>query len=902
MATQVLIIHRQLAFAVSIKHALDRTGQFEVHPFTNADAALDYLRGHKQDVALADLDMGRADVVALLRAVQPNLPIIAMPQQDEDVVSGLNLSGSINAPFAARDVIPLLQTAAGKDDEAEQSPTGLLGRIKQTPGQTRQGLGQPEFSQQDYVQTRPLSEIEKEQANFNPLAAFDPDEVYTPIFAFENLPPSPSAPSEPITITDADFNDILTGIGSEFEDAEARPDDDFSNLVNSMRGETAEPQPLPARHQQFVEFILTGGMDNLLDEIERKKTDELRAPEGLFDDEEDTPVPPLPSVSDAIAADEPPMPSFEDNGTVGDLITGVQDPGFQNVLSILRGEAPAETFVEDDFPDLPTASDGSVPFGVVRPESIDDILNSLQPPPSAPAFNFDFGDDLFADVEEDTPAKRILSTATDETHPIDEFSISELLASIDQQQPTGGMRVEPLPSWIVEPGMPDEFPELPGEPSEPSDLYALDPTLPNAAAEYTLAHQAVDDVDEIDEVDGVAEADVEQVADFDWAEDNWDRGWDQTTIGNQPATPLDANAETSTLRVGGAEPPPPNAPATQPVSTDWLWEIETPDQPPEPPPAPPKTLPEPPPRPEAAPAPVQQIPIEPDDWDADLRAGDPEVTSDSTPVLATGAIDDPYIAQLAVSLTESSLEMTAEAVLLTRDRQIVAFSGRMTRDELAELRAILNDDWDAKADEARMRFVDLPGTNKDLMVYSRLTVDNLTLTLIFAHTTPLKDIRRQGRRLLDALQAVPEAPVEFIAPAPEQNGSSDSDLAVEPPDDGTRTTYAYVWTMRDPNGTLPRNVAQAIVSGMSVQLREQSWFIRELRATDDYVYLYGDSPADQPPPTAIRDLKRRSAHIAHMQNTAFDPGTLWSEGYLVVAPGRHLEPEEIQQFVQFARM
>ena len=46
------------------------------------------------------------------------------------------------------------------------------------------------------------------------------------------------------------------------------------------------------------------------------------------------------------------------------------------------------------------------------------------------------------------------------------------------------------------------------------------------------------------------------------------------------------------------------------------------------------------------------------------------------------------------------------------------------------------------------RWVTAQNSGKDYMLYSRRTEDDFTLSLIFAGTTPLRDIRRQGQRLV----------------------------------------------------------------------------------------------------------------------------------------------------------
>ncbi len=158
---------------------------------------------------------------------------------------------------------------------------------------------------------------------------------------------------------------------------------------------------------------------------------------------------------------------------------------------------------------------------------------------------------------------------------------------------------------------------------------------------------------------------------------------------------------------------------------------------------------------------------------------------------------DPYIAQLALSLTDASLELTAEAVLLTRDQQIIAFSGEMAEEEFNDLRDLIADDWDAQPGGGRIRFLTAPGSGIDYMLYSRRTEDDLTLSLIFAGTMPLRDIRRQGQRLINALLSVPEVPEATVMSKP----VTDKTL-VAPPAAGdviVRTPYACVWLLHDPN-------------------------------------------------------------------------------------------------------
>jgi REP element-mobilizing transposase RayT len=117
---------------------------------------------------------------------------------------------------------------------------------------------------------------------------------------------------------------------------------------------------------------------------------------------------------------------------------------------------------------------------------------------------------------------------------------------------------------------------------------------------------------------------------------------------------------------------------------------------------------------------------------------------------------DPEIAQLALTLTQVSLELTAEATLLAREGEIVAFSGTMPFEDVQDLGDVIGHDWGAKVGEARIRFVTLPGSGKDYMLYSRMADGGFALSMIFAGNMPLRVIRRQSDRLINALGAVPE--------------------------------------------------------------------------------------------------------------------------------------------------
>jgi CheY-like chemotaxis protein len=533
----------------------------------------------------------------------------------------------------------------------------------------------------------------------------------------------------------------------------------------------------------------------------------------------------------AVEVDE--AASFEETGTVSDLMSGVGEAtgGRSGMLTRL------DTDLSASIQEKPSRASAETSAAALPP--IDDSVTALlaeieqqlmAAPPPATGIAHEQADD-----SGDTPARRILATASDAELSDSGFSVDNLLSNIEAQLPPNQAKVQPLPSWLRTPpphSLPEAMPE----------------------AEATVAHQP-ESFEETVQHDSVLE--IEEEPPFDWEAATFD----DTTIMGEAA------------RLEQAE-------ATGDEETSWLAFIgpDGDDQAGE-------TL--------LSGARAAEV-------GSDLASADAEPEPEAeleAPELQAEHIDDPYIAQLALSLTDVSLELTADAVLLTREQDIAAFAGRMSRAELLELRQVIDDDWEATASDARIRFLRLPESGKDVMLYSRRTVEDLTLSLVFDGAMPLRDIRQQGKRLTDALAAVPEIPVDVVlSVSPEEQEASAAGLPDIP-----RSPHAYVWLLRDPDAVLARPVAQAILNGLHQQMHEHGWRMHELRASEDHIYLLADSPDEQPPYKAVRELMRRSAQIAHVQNPALDVKLLWADAYLVVSPGRPLEQDEIQQFIQFER-
>ena len=890
MATQILIVHGQLPFAIKLKQTLERSAPFEAHPFTTVEAALDYLQDHVQDVALVDFtlpDFPGDVIVRQLRTVQPNIIVVATPRLDSSRMGTLEILASLDQGFPPRELVNLVNDYFTHNERPSYTPpatTALLARMTKEKQQQRptpkapENL--PEYTSLDDI----ISSAGGAQIFEAPLAEGD-----TPPSAASELSWAEEAPK-----SESAFNEVLNSLPADAP--EAAPSNPFTDLVNSMRTEE-QHRPLPSRQQQFVEYILTGGMDSLLEQIEQSQ--------GV----EDTPKQSATTLFERLAQEEPPPPSFEESGTVSDLVTGVHDRSFRNVLSILRGEEVSEESEANAAITPPTPSDFDVG---PRPE--------INIPRAIEEFNFD---------DEPTPAKVILQRTLEQSMSAGGFSLEELLANIEAQLPQHRPRVLPLPSWMREQQQrPQDDAFLVSEPD------FLPEQLPEDASSVELSDDFYHDQPTQPAHGQVIEANPEAL-ETEWLESP------QRSLGNtvpfpdtlpeeipQQATIVhEANVSASDEAVEAVddvwadeETPSHSAEGVEAEIPEAAWPDEETPVPAASMVSAPTDLPEE--FPQETTGNWYDFASEEFNTQFEMMAAfqvlgqegvssgalytevlvepQPGVPQNAPPEVqpqaaASGGDEDPYLAQLALSLTEVTLELTAEATVLARDQQIVAYAGRMPAEEIEELRGTIADDWDAAVNEVRIRFITAQNSGRDYMLYSRRTEDDFTLSLVFAGTTPLRDIRRQGQRLVDALTAVPEAPI--VAEAKLTLAATPIPIDVS-----SMTPYACVWLLRDPRAHLDDAVSQAIVAGLNIQMREKQWNIQSLQVHEDYVYLLADVPGEDPAYKIVRDLKRRSAEIAHAQNPAYLRDGMWADSYLVVTPGRDLDIEEIQQFINFDRM
>lgn len=313
----------------------------------------------------------------------------------------------------------------------------------------------------------------------------------------------------------------------------------------------------------------------------------------------------------------------------------------------------------------------------------------------------------------------------------------------------------------------------------------------------------------------------------------------------------------------------------------------------------------------------------------------------STPQPITSGVSNTAIARLALTLTQESLELAADETLLTQNNEIVAYAGKLATEDIEALNEAIEGDWDAQHGQSRIRFVNLPSSGKDYMLFSCLagiqadaesngeTSDghDFTLTMVFSGNMPLQAIRRQSNRLLQALTSVPESAISVdipqinlpIAPPPVETPAetavekTDEESAHESEPDflppvanrytGLTTPFTYVWLLRDERLSL-NDYAQSLMSGLDRWLNARGWIINTLSVHDSFIYLYAELPEDLPAYEGIAELKQVSSRIIAEKNPAIADKAehIWSDAYLTLLPGREMSADEITRFVSLGRL
>ena len=592
-----------------------------------------------------------------------------------------------------------------------------------------------------------------------------------------------------------------------------------------------------------------------------------------------------------------------------DEISAFREQFDQDEVQDEEAERAVDVFqkLAEEEPPMPTLEDSGTVSDLktgVTSANLYELAESIVEERSRPMEPLD-QDTLEAESGDSTPVKLILeSTYQDDS---DKPSLDDLLANIERQFPEDVSGVRPLPSWVKdveryvkEPDfLGSALPEIEDQP-ESATTFAIDEEDLPVAVEPEIGLDASSVPSDVSEDaystgDFVA-ADEEEAADVSGFDEVYKADPSETYDEFEQWLDADDIAEIT--------------PALSAPDKDDLADIsaEMPVK-----------------RAQAPQATLEDV--------VDLEESDSEELIEQR----RGATGDPELAQMALSLTQASLESTAVAILLAKGEDVVAYSGDLPLEEMAKLHQTLAGDWDANPGEARVRFATLADTGIDYMLYSRRTEGNFTLSLIFEGTLPLRVIRQQSDKIIDALSQIPEDNGEIVVQESavidelyelEEVAAQEEELAIESTQELLRqqggkpeevpeateitvapvkqaepvTTSTYLWMLRDSSMTLSRKAAQVLVLRLDEWLSSIGWHVEVLQVYEDYIYLMADVPESETVPDVITELKAFSAKIVAQFDEVPDVNKLWADSYGYLIPGRHLTQDEIQEFINFERM
>jgi REP element-mobilizing transposase RayT len=127
------------------------------------------------------------------------------------------------------------------------------------------------------------------------------------------------------------------------------------------------------------------------------------------------------------------------------------------------------------------------------------------------------------------------------------------------------------------------------------------------------------------------------------------------------------------------------------------------------------------------------------------------------------------VSKAAQHLTRLTLESSAQAALITREKELWAYAGQLSQNAANELASTVSRHWDGQKGNDLLRFVRLESTKAEHMLYATSMTDNVILALVFDAETPFSTIRSQANALAQSLAVAKTGPLSPVerTPAPQ---------------------------------------------------------------------------------------------------------------------------------------
>ena len=128
------------------------------------------------------------------------------------------------------------------------------------------------------------------------------------------------------------------------------------------------------------------------------------------------------------------------------------------------------------------------------------------------------------------------------------------------------------------------------------------------------------------------------------------------------------------------------------------------------------------------------------------------------------------VSKAAQHLTRLTLESSAQAALITREKELWAYAGQLSQNAANELASTVSRHWDGQKGNDLLRFVRLESTKAEHMLYATSMTDDVILALVFDAETPFSTIRSQANALAQSLAVAKTGPILPVerTPAPKE--------------------------------------------------------------------------------------------------------------------------------------
>lgn len=141
------------------------------------------------------------------------------------------------------------------------------------------------------------------------------------------------------------------------------------------------------------------------------------------------------------------------------------------------------------------------------------------------------------------------------------------------------------------------------------------------------------------------------------------------------------------------------------------------------------------------------------------------------------------VSKAAQHLTRLTLESSAQAALITREGELWAYAGQLSREAAQELSQSVQRYWDRENESDLLRFIRLQSTEAQHILYARKLSASMILALVFDGETSFSTIRSQAGKLVRSLADSPAEPPATDAPAGVAPPFTSPPLSSEDPED-----------------------------------------------------------------------------------------------------------------------